>query len=59
MASMLYICDMDEYRYIDDEWVADLIYEARLYDGIEDLDVSWYKGAGWYDDYLRKVSGEA
>lgn len=56
---MFYICDMDEYRYIDDEWVADLIYEARLYDGIEDLDVSWYKGEGWYDCFLHKVSGEA
>jgi hypothetical protein len=55
---MLYICGMEDLKYIDDDWVAELVEEARLYDGIE-VDISWYKGAGWYDDYLRKVSGEA
>ena len=55
---MCYICVMEELKYIDDDWVAELIEEARLYDGIE-VDTSWYKGAGWYDWYFRKVSGEA
>lgn len=53
-----YICAMDELIYIDDEWVAELIEEARLYDDVY-IDTSWYKGAGWYDYYLCKVSGEA
>lgn len=55
---MVYICSMEELNYIDDKWVAELVEEARLYDGIE-VDTSWYKGEGWYDDHLRKVSGEA
>ena len=55
---MPYICGMEEYKYIDDDWVAELVEEARLYDGVE-IDISWYKGAGWYDWYFRKVSGEA
>ena len=58
MASMLYICGMEEYKYIDDDWVAELVREALFYDGIN-LDTSWYKGAGWYDYYLRRVDGEA
>lgn len=58
MASMLYICSMEEYKYIDDDWVAELVEEARLYDGV-DIDTSWYKGAGWYDYYLRRIDGEA
>ena len=49
---------MEEYKYIDDDWVAELVREARLYDGVE-LDTSWYKGAGWYDYYLRRIDGEA
>ena len=55
---MLYICGMEEYKYIDDEWVAELVREALLYDGIN-IDTSWYKGAGWYDYYLRRIDGEA
>lgn len=55
---MCYICAMEELKYIDDDWVAELVEEARLYDGVE-VDTSWYKGAGWYDWYFRKVSGEA
>ena len=58
MASMLYICGMEDLKYIDDDWVAELVEEARLYDGVE-IDTSWYKGAGWYDWYFRKVDGEA
>jgi hypothetical protein len=58
MASMLYICGMEDLKYIDDDWVAELVREALLYDGVE-IDTSWYKGAGWYDWYFRKVSGEA
>ncbi len=58
MAPMLYICDMEEYKYIDDDWVAELVEEALLYDGVE-IDTSWYTGAGWYDWYFRKVIGEA
>lgn len=49
---------MEEYTYIDDDWVAELVEEARLYDGVE-IDTSWYTGAGWYDDYLRRIDGEA
>lgn len=45
---------MEDLEYIDDNWVAELVEEARLYDGVE-LDISWYTGAGWYDYYLRKV----
>jgi hypothetical protein len=55
---MLYICGMEDLKYIDDDWVAELVEEALLYDGVE-IDTSWYKGAGWYDWYFRKVSGEA
>ena len=55
---MVYICAMEELNYIDDKWVAELVEEARLYDGIE-VDTSWYKGPGWYDWYFHKVSGEA
>lgn len=55
---MLYICGMEEYKYIDDDWVAELVEEAWLYDGVE-IDTSWYTGPGWYDWYFRKVSGEA
>jgi hypothetical protein len=55
---MIYICGMEEYKYIDDDWVAELVEEARLYDGV-DIDTSWYTGAGWYDYYLRRVDGEA
>ena len=58
MASMLYICGMEDLKYIDDDWVAELVEEALLYDGVE-IDTSWYTGAGWYDWYFRKVSGEA
>ena len=58
MVYTLYLCNMEEIQYIDDDWVEGLVEEARLYDGIE-VDISWYKGEGWYDDYLRKVSGEA
>lgn len=53
MATMPYICGMEDLKYIDDDWVAELIEEARLYDGIE-VDTSWYKGPGWYDWSLRK-----
>lgn len=56
---MHYICGMEEWKYIDDEWVADLVEEARLYEGVNNLDTSWYKGEGWYDEFLRKVNGEA
>lgn len=58
MASMLYICSMEEYEYIDDDWVAELVEEALFYDGVY-LDTSWYTGPGWYDWHFRKVSGEA
>lgn len=37
-----------ELIYIDDVWVAELIAEAKTYDGI-DIDASWYIGEGWYD----------
>ena len=52
--SMLYICGMEDLYYIDDDWIAELVEEARLYDGVE-IDTSWYKGAGWYDWDMRKV----
>ena len=58
MASMLYICGMEDLKYIDDDWVAELVEEALLYDGVE-IDTSWYKGAGWYDYYLHRIDGEA
>ena len=58
MVHILYLCNMEEIQYIDDDWIAGLVEEARLYDGIE-VDISWYKGAGWYDDYLRRIDGEA
>ena len=58
LISMFYICGMEDLKYIDDEWVAELVEEARLYDNVE-LDTSWYTGAGWYDYYLRRVDGEA
>lgn len=37
-----------ELTYIDDVWVAELIAEAKIHDGI-DIDASWYIGEGWYD----------
>lgn len=37
----------DDVSYIDDEWLAQMVAEAKEYDGV-DLDTSWYKGAGWY-----------
>lgn len=49
---------MEDLKYIDDEWVAELVRDALLYDGVE-IDTYWYKGEGWYDDFLHKVSGEA
>lgn len=55
---MLYICGMEDLKYIDDEWVAELVRDALLYDGVK-IDTYWYKGEGWYDDFLHKVSGEA
>lgn len=58
IASILYICGMEDLKYIDDDWVAELVEEARLYDGVE-IDTSWYTGAGWYDYYLRRIDGEA
>lgn len=58
IASILYICGMEDLKYIDDEWVAELVRDALLYDGVE-IDTYWYKGEGWYDDFLHKVSGEA
>ena len=36
----------DDVSYIDDEWLAQMVDEAKE-DEI-DLDTSWYKGAGWY-----------
>lgn len=51
--------DIEEWKYIDDEWVAELVEEARIYEGVKNLDTSWYKGEGWYDEFLCKVSGEA
>lgn len=57
MATMPYICGMEDLKYIDDDWVAELVEEALLYDGIE-IDTSWYTGPGWYDWNFRKVSGE-
>lgn len=56
---MLYICTMEEWKYIDDAWIAEIVEMARRYECEEYIDISWYKGAGWYDEYLRKVSGEA
>lgn len=58
MATMSYICGMEDIKYIDDEWVAELVRDALLYDGVE-IDTSWYKGAGWYDLDLRRIDGEA
>lgn len=40
MESMLYICGMEDLKYIDDDWVAELVEEALLYDGVE-IDTSW------------------
>lgn len=37
----------DDVSYIDDEWLAQMVAEAKEYDEV-DLDTSWYKGAGWY-----------
>lgn len=37
----------DDTSYIDDEWLAQMIAEAKEYDEV-DLDTLWYKGAGWY-----------
>lgn len=37
-----------ELIYIDDVWVAELIAEAKIHDGI-DIDASWYIGEGWYN----------
>lgn len=37
----------DDVSYIDDEWLKQLVAEAKEYDDI-DLDTSWYKGEGWY-----------
>lgn len=58
---MLYICAMkkEEWKYIDDAWIAEIVEMARRYECEEYIDISWYNGAGWYDEYLRKVSGEA
>ena len=39
----------DNVSYIDDEWLQQMVAEAKEYDDI-DLDTSWYKGAGWYAD---------
>ena len=59
MATLLYICGMEDLLYIYDEWVAELVEEARIYEGVYNLDISWYKGEGWYDEFLNKVNGEA
>lgn len=59
MATMPYICSMEDLLHIDDEWVAELVEEARIYEGVYNLDISWYKGEGWYDEFLNKVNGEA
>lgn len=55
----------DDVSYCDDEWIKQMVDEAKEYDDI-DLDTSWYKGAGWYcgetlvyqhgDEYLRDDS---
>lgn len=55
----------DDICYNNDEWIKQLVDEAKEYDEV-DLDVSWYKGAGWYcgetliyqrgDAYLRDDS---
>lgn len=37
----------DDTSYIDDEWLAQMVAEAKEYDEV-DLDTLWYKGAGWY-----------
>ena len=37
----------DDVSYIDDEWLAQMVADAKEYDEV-DLDTSWYKGAGWY-----------
>lgn len=37
----------DDTSYIDDEWLAQMVAEAKEYSEV-DLDTSWYKGAGWY-----------
>lgn len=50
---------MEDLLYIDDEWVAELVEEARIYEGVYNLDISWYKGEGWYDVFLCKVKCEA
>jgi hypothetical protein len=50
---------MEDFEYIDDDWVAELVEEARIYEGVYNLDISWYKGEGWYDEFLNKVNGEA
>lgn len=36
----------DDTSYEDDAWIAQMVAEATEYD--VELDVSWYKGAGWY-----------
>lgn len=37
----------DDTSYIDDEWLAQMVAEAKEYDEV-DLDTSWYMGEGWY-----------
>lgn len=37
----------DDVSYIDDEWLKQMVAEAKEYDDV-DLDTSWYKGEGWY-----------
>lgn len=48
----------DDTSYIDDEWLAQMVAEAKEYDEV-DLDTSWYKGAGWYcNEHLVYQRGE-
>lgn len=48
----------DDVSYINDEWLAQMVAEAKEYDEV-DLDTSWYKGAGWYsNEYLVYQRGD-
>ena len=39
----------DDTVYYDDEFVKQMVEEAKEYDEV-DLDISWYQGAGWYEN---------
>lgn len=54
-----FAADVDYWSYYDDETIRDLITEMMEDEGVDNPDVDWYQGPGYYDDYnLQYLIGD-